>query len=764
MPSFSENIQKLKNASRQSTTDAQNIETQAARERGEWGIDHARKVALGLAPFSDHLRDWKRRDIKAKEEEGAEEARKADLEKARLISGKAKAIAEIEEAKDIDKVLLEFENAKAQDTRLEELQKEILDLEGEDYFSDVAKLDSMNPYKAVGFAKHRLGQMGESYQDQLIFAMNNSKDPIVVNGLTIRYEDLHDPLVSIPIKRAALEIVSDRLDKKLGLHRFSKPLKKISGIQGKKDQAKANLLAQYRQDFNETWSNNKRKRAELEFESSDKNGDDIRRLILKTGNTISSAGKITTNAQALDATFAILQAEGILKKDSGIADHYAAMEIPHSFARQLGVKPGTKYGEKWPTRFASMKSAIKTGYTKQVNTERAYQEAFGTEIQTKFTSEVQALAAQGEVMGTDKVNEYKAKFQAAGLPIPEDITKWETTSMRNAREDDGLIKALKASQGGVITNDQLNQFNPLAAEKYRKEANAYEEGLLDEYDTENQIKAALDTTFTGMGLKGNEKNRIYREALKNAKADYINQYNKLRAMGFDAKHANYLALNGTPGEFKTKDGQPLVGFQGVANEIETRGEGSKYVRTGQNVQNTLGDAYVRVGYVHTAKEQIQKDPNSLTTGLLGGQYGQDQLNTIAANIEKFGLDRGLNLSTDQVEFYRGISNGTDLKSTGGWMGILDAQLKANIPGHQGLWPKGEQNNAVTLLTGRDINGQPVPDTRALKPLTNQAMRALANANSYQEFMYAINLLKDSGYDTSSIFDEPEQLVNYMGVN
>lgn len=98
------------------------------------------------------------------------------------------------------------------------------------------------------------------------------------------------------------------------------------------------------------------------------------------------------------------------------------------------------------------------------------------------------------------------------------------------------------------------------------------------------------------------------------------------------------------------------------------------------------------------------------------------------------------------------------------MGILDAQLKANIPGHQGLWPKGEQNNAVTLLTGRDINGQPVPDTRALKPLTNQAMRALANANSYQEFMYAINLLKDSGYDTSSIFDEPEQLVNYMGVN
>tara|TARA_R100000458_G_scaffold41643_1_gene39355 strand:+ start:1 stop:708 length:708 start_codon:yes stop_codon:yes gene_type:complete len=235
-------------------------------------------------------------------------------------------------------------------------------------------------------------------------------------------------------------------------------------------------------------------------------------------------------------------------------------------------------------------------------------------------------------------------------------------------------------------------------------------------------------------------------------------------MGFDDKHANYLALNGTPGEFKTKDGQQLIGFQGVLNEIDTKGEASKYVRTGQNVQNTLGDAYVRVGYVGTAKEQIQKDPNSVLTGLLGGQYGQDQLNIIAANIEKFGLDRGLNMSTSAVDFYRGISNGTDLKTTGGWMGILDAQLKANIPGHQGLWPKGNRNPTISLITGQNEDGAFISDPSGLKALTDQAIRTLANANSVQEYMYAIDLLKDAGYNTSSLFDNPGKLIDYMEVN
>ena len=60
------------------------------------------------------------------------------------------------------------------------------------------------------------------------------------------------------------------------------------------------------------------------------------------------------------------------------------------------------------------------------------------------------------------------------------------------------------------------------------------------------------------------------------------------------------------------------------------------------------------------------------------------------------------------------------------------------------------------------DGQQIPDPTGLKPLTDQAMRAIANADSYPEFVYAVNLLQDAGYDTSSIFDQPENLVNYLG--
>ena len=35
-----------------------------------------------------------------------------------------------------------------------------------------------------------------------------------------------------------------------------------------------------------------------------------------------------------------------------------------------------------------------------------------------------------------------------------------------------------------------------------------------------KIKAHLDTTFTKMGIKGNEKSPAYVEAMANAKADY----------------------------------------------------------------------------------------------------------------------------------------------------------------------------------------------------------------------------------------------------
>ena len=83
-----------------------------------------------------------------------------------------------------------------------------------------------------------------------------------------------------------------------------------------------------------------------------------------------------------------------------------------------------------------------------------------------------------------------------------------------------------ASQNGYISNEQLDAFHPKAALEHRKEATRLEEAALKKHGAEKKIKAHLDTAFTNMGIKGNEKSPAYVEAMENAKADYARQYNK----------------------------------------------------------------------------------------------------------------------------------------------------------------------------------------------------------------------------------------------
>ena len=767
MPTYSENIESLRSKSRFSTSQAMGIETQAARERGQAGIDHARKIAKGLEPFSDHLREWKRLDIKHQEKLGRADLRRHEKERrAELYEAETK-LSRIKQDIDDNKLHKEFETLEEQHKAYVRLKGEVLRLKGISAYPEAARIEGMSPHRQVGYAKAKIESMKERWPEQIQFWLQNSREEVDIrtkdgNYITVvpaqvwQNPDEHELLGYL------LDYGEEHLREKLNLNQYSEEFLNETKMNEMIEKTHDLKLSHARQQFVLQNSAQVKAQSRQQWKQSKKQAGDFEALILSLKYTADENGQLLGNSGALEIAFGELAQEGIANNNTGVVEHYGGMVIPRQFASELGVKYGTTYGEKWPTRFRNLRSDIMTGYTKAVKEELAYNKAYGDDLYNKFIGEQRQYAANGQDMPTDRVNWYKDQFGEAGLTIPEGISDWETKSMRDARKDTDFINSLKASQGGVITNQQLDQFNPAAAEPFRKEADAYEKGLLEDYNTENLIKAALDTTFTGMGLKGNEKNRIYQEAFKNAKIDYIKQYNKLRAMGFDEAHANYLALNGAPNEAKDNEGQPIVGFHGVLHEIENRGEGSKYVITGQNVQNSLGDAFVRVGYVNTAKKQIQKSPNSVTTGLLGGQYGQDQLNIISANIEKYGLDRGLNMSPEAVEFYRGIANGTDLKSTGGWMGILDAQLKANIPGHEGLWPKGDKPTAVTLLTGVDGDGVNIPDPNGSKALTDQAMRAIANASSYIEFTYAVNLLKDAGYDMSSIFDNPENLINYLG--
>ena len=86
----------------------------------------------------------------------------------------------------------------------------------------------------------------------------------------------------------------------------------------------------------------------------------------------------------------------------------------------------------------------------------------------------------------------------------------------------------------------------------------------------------MDTAFTNMGIKANEKSPAYVEAMSNAKADYAEKYNRYVAMGYTSEHASHLALHAQ--QVKDKEtGEPIPDSMGVLTEIRTHGESNKYV-------------------------------------------------------------------------------------------------------------------------------------------------------------------------------------------
>ena len=99
MPSFNENLNRLRAGSRASTKDAMAIETAAANERGQAGIKHVSNIRSKLEPFSGHLRDWKKLDIAHQEKIGKREARKARKEQQAKIKELQGKIGEIESVK-----------------------------------------------------------------------------------------------------------------------------------------------------------------------------------------------------------------------------------------------------------------------------------------------------------------------------------------------------------------------------------------------------------------------------------------------------------------------------------------------------------------------------------------------------------------------------------------------------------------------------------------------------------------------------------------
>ena len=734
--SYSRNIQRLRSRERENLSFGMQDRAAATSFKNQQALAEAKKVASSLSDFSQQLGEWKKRDIAEKTEQG----RLAAREQATVNAQKLQALAE------------ELERTKQEDTRYQEIKQEMLKLGGPNVYPDAERLAQLSPWQQVGYAKEKLRAFNDTFGDKLDYAMQNSTDPINIAGVTFTAKQLRDNNIQgLPFKEAAIKVQTAKIRKAANLDRFSPELLALAKTEDSIQKAEDALMGKYRERYNIDASHNTRIKAQKEWANSGKTGDDLYRLFLSTSNTVDKNNAILGNSGGWNSVMSVLQSEGIKAGDPFYAEKIGAQLLPEGLRIKLGAKKGTTFAQQWPGRFTKLKTDIKAGIVAATDAELKYQKAEGKQLEAEFIA-----AARKAPLSEQEVNEWKRKFGEAGLPIPAGVTNYETLSDRDQREDTDLIKALMASQNGYISNEQLDSFHPLAALEYREKATKMEKAALKEFDAEKKIKAHLDTVWTSMGVKANEKSPAYVEAMANAKADYAVQYNRYIAMGYPPSQASHWALHAKEGEVKDQDGQPIPGSKGVLTEIKENGAGNKYTLIGQSIEKDIKPGTIRVARIASGKREMLDDPDIIHKGTIGGDYGHRQLTTIKNNLEKYG-PRGLRMDKGALQYYEGLARGRNPRE-GGWWGLLDAQLKAT--GHAGLNPN-TRPPGVALASGKDDNGKVLPDPLGLELLRRRLSRAMQFPSGPNN-RYIQNTAWDGMNNNGrSVYDRPENLAPHL---
>ncbi|ADP00139.1 hypothetical protein CYIG_00066 [Cyanophage NATL1A-7] len=736
--SYEQNIQRLSQTSRFNTSQAQQFETENANNISKWHRDRANKVIDGLSGFSKILQKERKKQIEAMKREGAQLARED-----RAVD--AHRLLELEQL---------IPTLKEEDRNYHELKAEYIKLQGINAYPEADRLAKLSHYQQYGYTQERLKNAMDSYGDSLNYRMQNGETPYTLNGVTYTAKQIRaNNIQSLPLKEALLEVEAAKLKEEMGLNKFSPEILELVGVNKTIDAAKSAYLGKVRKRYSIDSSAQTQAQSALAWKNSGKTGADIHHFLVTSGATVDKNGELLGNEGAWNAFMQIVSKEGIAMGDPSYADTIGNLPIPIELARKVGAKPGTTYAQHWPKRFSELKSNIKKGYVEVTNEELKFQKAEGTKLEAEFIEE----ARKGD-LSSAQVNEWKRKFGAAGLPIPGGVTNYETASDRDQREDEDLIESLMASQNGYISNEQLDSFHPKAALKHRETASKLEKAALKEFGAEKKIKAHLDTAFTNMGIKGNEKSPAYIEAMENAKADYSVKYNQYIGMGYEPAQASHLALHAK--EVKDKEGNTIPDSMGVLTEIKTNGEGSKYVMTGQSLEQSLKPGHLRVGQIKMAKDEILQDANSVTTKVIGGDYGHRQITTIKNNIDKYG-PKGLYMDKGALAYYKGIARGRNPRE-GGYWGLVDAQLKAL--GHEGLNPDSRPA-ILDITTGKDKDGNIISDARGHSNINRSIARAMRNPSPATN-LYIANMLKDTtdyGYTPMSVWDKSENLPDWYTV-
>ena len=755
--SYDRNIERLKANISSVTAQQRDINTRTANIRGQERIDHVRDITEKLEPFSTELQEWKKKDIEKKKAQGVAAARKARLDKAKWLeehgSEVQKRMHAIEEAQKMGELAFEFEDAKAMDMEYQKLKKQLLDAAGTSAYPDADRLAQLSPWQQVGYAQEKLRVFNDTFEDKLAHELQNSTKQYTLAGITFTPQEIRDNNMAFPMKQAAIELIADEIRERHGIDRFSPEMLQMSKTEAAIEKAKESQRAKYRERYNIESSMNTQQKAMLEWQRSEKTAIDVEKLLVVNSATVDTDGKLLGNAGAWKAVEEILIADGVQLQNPEYANKILDQPMSVEMCRQLGVKVGTTFSQQWPKRTQEIKRKIREGYVQEINDEEKFLNAAGTEL----TNEFKTKAREG-ALTSQEVNDYKRRYGQLGLTIPPDVSKYETVSERDEREDKQQIEDLMASQNGYISNEQLDAFHPKAALEYRKEATKLEEAALKKHGAEKKIKAHLDTAFTNMGIKGNEKSPAYVEAMENAKADYAQKYNRYIAMGYSSAEASHHALHAQQVTDK-ETGEMIPDSMGVLAEIRANGEGSKYVITGQSIEKDLKPGHLRVARIRSGKQEILNDPNIVTSGIIGGDYGHRQITTIKNNLEKHG-PRGLYMDEGSLAYYQGLARGRNARE-GGWWGIVDAQLKA--AGHEGL-NGGRRPTSVQFAAGVDEEGNELPDRYGVKIPAKRVSAAMNYPNIYNN-RYIMNstldLYRNGG---PSRFDLPENQAYYLGGN
>ena len=738
MSSFGRNIATLREANAANTSLANQYETQNATAIGSRKRYEAGQIADGLSNFSKSLKDWKTQNIKDELAKGQREF----IQEKQVNAEKMAALQE--------------RLAKAQDNEIEiqQIKSEMLKLSGPDGMAEADRIGHLSPWAQVGFVREKLKLFNNSYEDKLTYHMQNSERAISLQGLTFTPKQLRDHnITGLPMKEAALEVVSQELMKDAGINKYSAEMLQLAGTYDAINKAKEKQLSKFRERYNIDASAKKQAQLLLDWEASEKTGKDLWQLVLSSSNTVNAKNQLLGMAGGWDFALAQLAKEGIAATDRGAyVEMISNIVLPDELADKLGVPHGTKFGKQWPKRIEALRATIKKGFTDNVKAEEGYLKSLQTDVGNKF----QKRAQEGPI-DEKELREWEKISEALGGTLDNRIKNYRTLSDIDEEDSKQAILDYESSKG-FITNAYLDTQNPRAASEFREKADRYEKAMDRDFSITKDIEAALNQAWTEAGLKHKEKSTVWTEARRRALADFDRKFMRLVDMGFDRETAIKIAKGADGDDLVhpvTKEPIPaLADFEGVVSEIKKNGASTKYAQELDWEKDEYTNGLIRFHEVDKATKEIAQanvEGKLLHTYIVGGDYGERMIQSIIEKVDTYGIWGAIRKSPEAFKYYESIAHGRR-----GWNphGIIDAQLKA--AGHPGIWPERRLPTDDEKL---DANVNQAEEK--ISSIINQTNTEGGSLVAYNQLSNDIDDLRNLRTSQPSVWNQPNNLTEVL---